>query len=304
LAIGYWLFSFTGEVFMGRRGCFLFGLIPTSLLLLPLIVLTGCNKTSSADDSPNTSTALSTQLPTPPPTSTKAPPPPTYSYDIINTFPHDPNAFTQGLLFLDGNLFESTGLNGQSSLRKVDLKTGRVLKKIDVPSKYFAEGLAALNGKLFQLTWQNHKAFVYDLASFHQEKELSYEGEGWGLTTDGQSLIMSDGTQNLRFLDPTNFIVKKTISVVHNGQPVTRLNELEFVKGEIFANIWQTFYVARIDPESGKLRGVINFNGLLSPSDYSASLDVMNGIAYDPQTDRLLVTGKNWPKIFEVRLKP
>jgi glutamine cyclotransferase len=179
-----------------------------------------------------------------------------------------------------------------------------VLKNIDVPSEYFAEGLAALNGKLFQLTWQNHKAFVYDLTTFHLEKEFVYEGEGWGLTTDGQSLVMSDGTQNLRFLDATNFTVKKTIGVYHNGQPVTHLNELEFIKGEIFANVWQTFYVVRIDPESGKILGVINFNGLLSPSDYNPHLDVMNGIAYDAQGDRLFVTGKNWPKLFEVRLKP
>ena len=278
--------------------------LPTSACLLGLLLFSACDKTGSAKDSSTAPTALSTQLPIPPPSSSNAPQPLSYSYEIINTLPHDPTAFTQGLLFLDGNLFESTGLNGQSSLRKVDLKTGRVLKKIDVPPAYFAEGLATLNGKLFQLTWQNHKGFVYDLATFHQEREFSYEGEGWGLTTDGQSLIVSDGTQNIRFLDPTNFTVKKTISVYHNGQPVTRLNELEFVKGEIFANIWQSFYVARIDPETGKLRGVINFNGLLSPSDYSGNLDVMNGIAYDPLTDRLFVTGKNWPKLFEVRLKP
>jgi len=278
--------------------------LPIGGCVLGLILFSGCNKTGTSTDSSNSPTAFSTQLPVLPAASSNALQPPTYAYEINNTFPHDPNAFTQGLLFLDGNLFESTGLNGQSSLRKVDLKTGRVLKKIDVASEYFAEGLATLNGKLFQLTWQNHKAFVYDLTTFHVEKEFSYEGEGWGLTTDGQFLIMSDGTQNLRFIDSTNFTVKKTISVYHNDQPVTRLNELEFVKGEIFANIWQTFYVARVDPETGKLRGVINFNGILSPSDYTGNLDVMNGIAYDPQADRLFVTGKNWPKVFEIRLKP
>jgi glutamine cyclotransferase len=229
---------------------------------------------------------------------------PTYSYKVLNVFPHDTNAFTQGLVFLDGALFESTGLNGHSTLRKVDLKTGQVLKQAEVPPQYFAEGIAVLNGKIFQLTWQDGKAFVYDLDTFHLEKRFAYDGEGWGLTTDGQSLVLSDGTDQLRFLDPATFDVKRTISVTLNSRPVKNLNELEYVKGEIFANVWQTFNVVRIDPATGKVLGVINFAGLLKPADFSPHLDVMNGIAYDAAADRLFVTGKHWPKLFEVHLKP
>jgi glutaminyl-peptide cyclotransferase len=223
---------------------------------------------------------------------------------VINTYPHDRGAFTQGLVYLDGTLLESTGLNGQSTLRRVDLKTGKVLKQVEVPSQYFAEGLALLNGKLFQLTWQNQKGFVYDLESFKLEKEFSYTGEGWGLTTDGQSLIMSDGTSQIRFLDPVTFEVKRTINVQDHGQPISRLNELEYVKGEIFADIWTTDFVVRIDPATGNVLGAIDFRGLLAPEDRQANTDVLNGIAYDAAGDRLFVTGKFWPKLFEVRLKP
>jgi len=230
---------------------------------------------------------------------------PVYTYEVVNTYPHDPGAFTQGLVFLDGVLWESTGLSGQSSLRKVDLKTGGVLKKIDVPAEYFAEGLAVLGGHAYQLTWQSHKGFVYDRDSFKLEKEFAYEGEGWGLTTDGQQLILSDGTDQIRFLDPATFAVTQTIAVRFQGRPVTQLNELEYVKGEIFANIWQSDDVVRIDPASGRVTGVIDFTGLLPAPDRSGSPDdVLNGIAYDSATDRLFVTGKRWPKLFEVRLKP
>src|SRR5206468_3531010 len=168
---------------------------------------------------------------------------PTYSYEVVHVYPHDTNAFTQGLVFLDGALLESTGLYGHSTLRKVDLKTGQVLKQVEIPAQYFAEGLAVLNGKIFQLTWTNGKAFVYDLESFREEKKFAYDGEGWGLTTDGQSLILSDGSDRLRFLDPATFDVKRNLSVTLNGRPVPRLNELEYIKGEIFANVWQTFNV-------------------------------------------------------------
>lgn len=229
---------------------------------------------------------------------------PVYSYEVVNVWPHDTNAFTQGLVFLDGALLESTGLNGQSTLRKVDLKSGQVLKQAEVPIQYFAEGLALLGGKLFQLTWQNHKGFVYDLDSFFLEKQFSYEGEGWGLTTDGRWLILSDGTDQIRFLDPVNFEVQRTIHVQREGQPVDRLNELEYIKGEIFANVWGTDYVMRIDPSTGKVTGVIDFTGLLAATDRGVGTDVFNGIAYDAATDRLFVTGKRWPKLFEVRLKP
>ncbi len=226
-----------------------------------------------------------------------------YSYEVVHNFPHDTNAFTQGLVFLDGALHESTGLKCQSTLRKVELETGKVLKQVEVPARYFAEGLALLNGKLYQLTWQDGKGFVYDLDSFRLEMEFTYAGEGWGLTTDGRSLIQSDGTDQLRFIDPITFEVKRTLSVSDQGRPVNRLNELEYIKGEIFANVWGTDLVVRIDPATGKVNGIIDFTGLLSRQDRERT-EVLNGIAYDPKGDRLFVTGKLWPKLFEVRLKP
>ncbi len=227
-----------------------------------------------------------------------------YTYEIVHTYPHDREAFTQGLLFLNGVLYESTGLNGQSSVRKVDLTTGKVLQRIEVSKQYFAEGLAELKGKLYQLTWLNGAAFRYDLNTFETEAQFSYTGEGWGLTTDGKQLIMSDGTDSVRFLAPGDFSVVRSIHVVNNGQPVVKLNELEYIKGEIYANIWTTDEVVRIDPASGQVLGTIDFSGLLPAADRDADTDVLNGIAYDPATDRLFITGKRWPKLFEVRLKP
>jgi glutamine cyclotransferase len=185
----------------------------------------------------------------------------------------------------------------------VDLETGNSLKHVDVPPEYFGEGLALVGGKLFQLTWQNHKCFVYDLETFQKEKEFTYDGEGWGLTTDGRWLIMSDGTDQIRFLDPATFEEKRRITVLAHGQPVNHLNELEYIKGEIYANVWGTDYVVRVDPATGKLLGVIDFTGLLAPGDRDQNTDVLNGIAYDAAGDRLFVTGKRWPKLFEVRLK-
>jgi glutaminyl-peptide cyclotransferase len=236
---------------------------------------------------------------------TNAPPEsiPVYSYEVVNVWPHDRKAFTQGLVFLNGTLLESTGLNGQSTLRKVDLTTGTVQKRVEVPAIYFAEGLAVLGGKIFQLTWQNGEGFVYDLETFQIEKEFAYEGEGWGLTTDNQWLILSDGTPQIRFLDPVTFEVKRTINVLSHGQPVSRLNELEFINGEIYANVWQTDYVVRINPATGQVVGAIDFTGLLS-NDERTDTDVLNGIAYDATNHRLFITGKLWPKLFEVRLKP
>lgn len=229
---------------------------------------------------------------------------PVFTYEVVNTWPHQRDAFTQGLVFLDDALLESTGLNGQSSLRRVDLQTGKVLQRAEVPPEYFAEGLAVVEGKLFQLTWRNHKCFVYELHSFRLENEFAYDGEGWGLATDGHWLIMSDGTDQIRFVDPKTFKEKRRIAVKALGQPVYRLNELEYVKGEIFANVWGTEQVVRIDPATGEVVSVIDFTGLLPRQDRDANTDVLNGIAYDPSGDRLFVTGKCWPKLFEVRLKP
>ncbi len=225
-----------------------------------------------------------------------------YSYEVINSFPHDPAAFTQGLLFHQGVLYESTGLETASSLRQVDLTTGQVIKKVNVPS-VFAEGLALFNNRLYQLTWQNQKAFVYDFASFASLNTFNYSGEGWGLTNDGQSLIMSNGSSQIRFLDPETFQIQRTIKVTdNNGQEIDRLNELEYIKGAIFANVWLTDKIVRIDPASGKVTALINLAGLLKPEDRTRPVDVLNGIAYDETNDRLFVTGKLWPKLFQIKL--
>jgi glutamine cyclotransferase len=226
-----------------------------------------------------------------------------YTYEIINTWPHDRSAFTQGLVFHNGSLIESTGLNGRSTLREVEPKTGRVLKRVALPAQFFGEGLTVLGSRAFQLTWQNGKGFIYDAATFRPEGEFSYSGEGWGLTTDGERLLLSDGTDVIRVLDPATFRVVRTIAVTAEGKPVRHLNELEWINGEILANVWQTNDVVRIDPTTGRVRGIINFSGLLAPQDRDANTDVLNGIAYDAAGDRLFVTGKNWPKLYEVRVK-
>jgi glutamine cyclotransferase len=228
-----------------------------------------------------------------------------YSYEVVAAWPHDRSAFTQGLVFHRGNLIESTGMNGESSLREVEMQTGRVLKQVRLAQVYFGEGVAVLGDRAYQLTWQNRKGFVYDADTFRLQREFPYEGEGWGLTTDGRSLILSDGTERIRFLDPETLAVSRTLTVTRNGQPQRQLNELEFIRGEIFANVWMTDEVVRIDPATGAVRGVIDFSGLLATHErVPGHTDVLNGIAYDPATDRLLVTGKRWPKVYQVRLKP
>ena len=233
-----------------------------------------------------------------------ATPAPRYTYEVIAALPHDPAAFTQGLVFREGIFLESTGLNGRSSLRAADPASGRILRQVPVATQYFAEGLAVIGDKAYQLTWQAHKGFVYDADTFRLEKEFTYDGEGWGLATDGRLLILSDGTDRIRFIDPATFAVVRTIAVTAVDKPVTRLNELEFIKGEIFANIWQTEEIVRIDPATGRVRGVIDFTGLLPAQDRGRETDVLNGIAYDAAADRLFITGKCWPKIFQVRIKP
>lgn len=228
---------------------------------------------------------------------------PMYSYEVVHAWPHDRKAFTQGLVFLDGELLESTGGNGASSLRRVELESGRVAQQVSLAYQFFGEGLAVMGRRIFQLTWQNGKCFVYDLASFRKTGEFSYSGEGWGLTTDERQLIMSDGTEQLRFLNPDTFEIIRSIKVTVNGQPLRFLNELEYIKGEILANVWQTDLVVRISPADGKVVGVINLSGLLPAAERDGSTDVLNGIAYDRATDRIFVTGKNWPKLYEIRLK-
>ena len=226
---------------------------------------------------------------------------PTFTYRIVHVYPHDPDAFTQGLQFVDGVLYEGTGLNGRSSIRRVALDTGKVLQQRALSAEHFGEGITVFKNDLFELTWQTHVAFVYDKTTFEPRKRFSYPGEGWGLTTDGTNLIMSDGTAELRVLDPVTFGEKRRIKVTAAGQPLRNLNELEVVKNEIFANVWQTDFIARIAPDSGKVTGYVDLRGLLSPSE-RVNTDVLNGIAYDAARDRLFVTGKLWPKLFEIQV--
>lgn len=238
---------------------------------------------------------------------TNTPPPataplPTYGIEVIRTIPHDTQAFTQGLAFFNGDLYESTGQYGTSSFRKLDPQTGKVLKKVGVDAAYFAEGMVVVGGKAYQLTWQSGIGFVYDIKTFQQLRTFSYFGEGWGLTYDGKSMIMSDGTSSIRFLDPDSLLIRKMLTVTANGVPVKNLNELEVVNGELWANIWQTDSIARINPQTGNVLGWIDCSGLLTPQERSQA-DVLNGIAYDSKRDVLLLTGKNWSKMFEVRVK-
>jgi glutamine cyclotransferase len=228
---------------------------------------------------------------------------PVYSYEVVNTFPHDPTSFTQGLIFHEGALIESTGLEGRSTLRRVELQTGRVLQNVDVPKFYFAEGMTLFGGKIYQLTWKGEKGFVYDARTFEKTGEFSYTGEGWGLTHDADSLILSDGSEQIRFIDPETGKVKRTINVLDGNRPLKEINELEYVKGEIYANVWHEDRVARIDPQSGHINGWIDLSGLLRRGEAGSPEAVLNGIAYDEKGDRLFVTGKLWPKLFEIRLK-
>jgi glutaminyl-peptide cyclotransferase len=229
---------------------------------------------------------------------------PRYGYEIVHTYPHDPSAFTEGLFYLNGFLYESTGLEEHSTIRKVRLETGEVLQKVDIPAQYFGEGIVNWRGEIVSLTWKSQLGFVFDLASFKRQRQFHYQGEGWALTRNDTEIIMSDGTPELRFLDPNSLRETHRIQVTLDGKPIANVNELEWVKGEIFANVWQTDFVLRIDPASGRVVGVINLAGLLQrPDIVPGQTDVLNGIAYDPKADRLFVTGKNWPKLFEIRLR-
>jgi len=229
---------------------------------------------------------------------------PLYGYDVVHTYPHDPSAFTEGLFYWNGFLYESTGLEQHSSIRKVRLDTGEVLKKIDIPPQYFGEGIVNWDGHLISLTWRSHIGFVFDLATFRKQREFHYEGEGWALTQDGKQIIMSDGTPELRFINPNTLKETNRIQVTLDGKPIRNVNELEWVKGEIFANVWQTNWILRIDPKDGHVTGLINLAGILGPgTEVSGPDGVLNGIAYDARGDRLFVTGKNWPKLFEIRLR-
>jgi glutamine cyclotransferase len=229
---------------------------------------------------------------------------PMMTFEILHTFPHDPQAFTQGLVYNEGYLLESTGLYGESTLRKVNLGTGEVRDQVDLDPAYFGEGLALFEDNLFQLTWRENTGFVYDLEDFSLVNQFRYPTEGWGLTDDGERLIMSDGTSRLYFLDPSSLQITGTIEVTFQGEQIMHLNELEYIRGEIFANIWQTDNIIRIDPNTGDVVGWIDLSGILPQDLRTGETDVLNGIAYDPEKDRLFITGKRWPKLYEIQLIP
>ena len=229
---------------------------------------------------------------------------PVFSYKIVRDYPHDPAAFTQGLEYRDGFLYEGTGLNGRSSLRKERLETGQIVEQTNLSSEYFGEGITVLGAEIFQLTWQSRTGFIYGRTDFHVERRFSYPGEGWGLTNDGRQIYMSDGSAEIRVLDPRTLAERRRIQVRDGGAPITELNELEWVDGEILANVWQTDRIARISPATGQIAGWIDCSGML-PSVFRSSSDaVLNGIAYDARSKRLFVTGKLWPKLYQIQIVP
>jgi glutamine cyclotransferase len=229
---------------------------------------------------------------------------PQYGYRVVHVYPHDRNAFTQGLEFRAGFLYEGTGLMGRSMLRKVKLETGQVIQQIDLEPQFFGEGITVLNQQIVELSWQSQVGFVYDQASFRRMRTFNYPGEGWGLANAGQQIYMSDGSAEIRCWEPGTLREKRRFTVRDRGQPVMNLNELEYVHGELFANVWQTDRVVRISPADGHVLGWIDLAGLLSPEDRAEPVNVLNGIAYDVLGDRLFVTGKLWPKLFEIKVVP
>jgi glutamine cyclotransferase len=231
-------------------------------------------------------------------------PTPQYTYRVVKSYPHDTSAFTQGLEYHDGFLYEGTGMVGRSSVRKVDLATGKVLQTFDVPRPFFGEGITVLDNQILELTWISQTGFVYDKSNFRVLRSFNYPGEGWGLTNDGKQIYMSDGSAQIRIWDPAALKEVRRITVKDGTTPITELNELEFVHGEILANVWQTDRIARISPMDGKVLGWIDLSGILPQSERANSDAVLNGIAYDAASDRLFVTGKLWPKIFEIKLVP
>jgi len=226
-----------------------------------------------------------------------------YRYKIVRTFPHDPHHFTQGLVYRDGFLYEGTGLYGQSILTKRELATNQIVKKVRLPRKYFGEGITLFGDRIIQLTWKSRTGFRYDQKTFRLLGEFRYDTEGWGLTHDGTRLILSDGTDTLRFLDPNTCAETGRVRVLSNGRPLRQINELEFIDGQIYANVLPTDYIAIIAPQTGRVTAWIDLRGLYNPPRDS-SADILNGIAYIPETKHLLVTGKLWPKIYEIELVP
>lgn len=226
-----------------------------------------------------------------------------YTYRVVKKFPHDPEAFTQGLVYHNGVLYEGTGLYGSSSIRVVELETGEVLRKADLPQGYFGEGVTILGDKVYQVTWREHTGFVYDL-ELDGESTFGIPDEGWGLTHNGTHLILSDGTSKLSFIDPQTMQIVGTVTVTYGGEEVTSFNELEYIEGKVYANIWQTDSVAVIDPSTGDVVSWIDLTGIRNELDTTEGIDVLNGIAYDGETGKIYVTGKHWPNLFEVQFIP
>jgi len=248
--------------------------------------------------------SLMTVLACAPATSAQRQPAPVQGFRVVATFPHDPSAFTQGLVFADGEFYESTGLNGESSLRRVEITTGKVLQEVKVPDEYFAEGLALVGDELLQLTWQHHRGFVYDRKTFKQKRTFPYKGEGWGMAYDAAGgLVMSDGSDTLTFLDPKTQALVKTLRVRDAGQAVSQLNELEWIDGEIWANVWTTDRVARISPVTGDVKAWVDLSTLWPRGQRQPPADVLNGIAYDKATRRIFVTGKKWPRVYQIAVQ-
>ena len=229
---------------------------------------------------------------------------PRFSFKVVKAFPHDPTAFTQGLVFADGIFYESTGLRGYSTLRKVTPETGAVIQQVALESQYFAEGLALVGNELLQLTWEEHVGFVYDKATLKRLRTFTYPTEGWGMASDGKSLVMSDGSSRLYFLDPKTQKPVRNLQVFDGPRPVERLNELEFIRGELWANVWQSDRIARINPATGRVTGWIDLTGLLRREARGPEGDVLNGIAWDKAGDRIFVTGKKWPWLFQIEVVP
>ncbi len=279
-----------GQRTLARHHVFCTRLYAASILLTVMLAIqpTGSQASTEAGepDRPASSSAVT----------------PFYLARVVNTYPHDPSAFTEGLVFQDGFLYEGTGLYGRSALRRV--ATGQVLQSHALPSQYFGEGITIYGDRIIQLTWMNQVGFVYDKNSFAQQQTFSYGTQGWGITHDGTRLIVSDGTSTLYFWDPDTLAELGQLAVYDDRGPVTRLNELEYIQGKIYANVWLTDRIAIIDPQTGQVTAWINLVGLLDPEDGSQSADVLNGIAYDFDGDRLFVTGKYWPKLFQIELVP
>jgi glutaminyl-peptide cyclotransferase len=260
-----------------------------SLIIALALVLAACNGGETKTSAPKTQDTTSTTIVS------------TVGVTVVHRWPHDPTAFTEGLEIHDGLLYEATGLVGQSGVRVSDPSTGNIIRRLTLGQPYFGEGISVFRGKLYELTWTTGVGFIYDTATFTKRGSFTYSGEGWGMTHDSVSLIMSDGTNVLRFLDPATLHVQSALTVTAAGLPVTHLNELEWIKGEIWANVWQTPQIARIDPHTGNVKSWIDLTSILPTGSQSDSVDVANGIAYDSAADRIFVTGKRWPVLFEIK---